>query len=96
MTRSRSRLQIAADVLRTTDEGCSKPTRIMYWSSLSRRPMTGILDRLVNDGLVRIDRIKHGSHLHLGHSITDEGKRVFGAYRNLGVLLNWRVRVELG
>jgi predicted transcriptional regulator len=87
---------MAADVLRTADGGCSKTTRIVYKSSLSQRLMTRILDRLVNDGLVRIGRIKRGSHLHLGHSITDEGKRASEACVNLGALLNWRFHVELG
>lgn len=96
MTRRRPRLQIAVDVLRTTDEGCSKPTGIMYGNSLSRGPKTGILGRLVNDGLVRIDGIKCGRHLRSGRSVTGKGRGVFEACVNLGVLLNWRFCVELG
>ena len=95
MTRRRSRLQIVVDVLRIIDGGCRKPTRIMYKSNLSGRPLTRILDRLVNDGLVKIEEIKHGRYMHSRYTITSRGKRVLEAYRDLGALLNWRFHVEL-
>lgn len=52
MTR-RSKLEICLDVLWVIKNGSSKPTRIMYDSNLSWRPLKNILKFMVTRGLIR-------------------------------------------
>jgi len=52
MTARRSKLEIYLDVLAIVKEGTEKPTRIMYGSNLSWKPLQKILNSMVKQGLV--------------------------------------------
>jgi predicted transcriptional regulator len=72
MTLKRSKLEIYLDVLKTIRKGTIKPTRIMYRTNLSWKPLMEVLDSLVKQGLVTIK--VEGSHKC--YEITDKGKNV--------------------
>ncbi|MFB0558622.1 MAG: winged helix-turn-helix domain-containing protein [Candidatus Bathyarchaeia archaeon] len=48
----RSRLEIYLDVLWAIKKGTRKPTRIMYESNLSWKPLQGILKSMISQGLI--------------------------------------------
>ncbi len=52
MKRRRSKLEIYLDVLWTIKSGTKKPTRIMYESNLSWKPLQRTLNSLTAQGLV--------------------------------------------
>jgi len=75
----RSKLQIFEDILRVIDSGEYKPTRIMYKSNLSWKPLNRILDRMVNLGLIKEKNVK--SHRYF--FITPKGKEFLELMDNL-------------
>lgn len=52
MKRRRSKLEVYLDVLWTIKNGTTKPTRIMYESNLSWKPLQRTLNSLASQGLV--------------------------------------------
>ena len=48
----RSRLEIYFEILEVIDRGIDKPTRIMYKTNLSWKPLQKILDSMVAQGLI--------------------------------------------
>jgi len=68
----RSKLQIYLDVLRIINEGTDKPTRIMYATNLSWKPLTKILDSLKDQGLIVTGN--NGSHKR--YETTERGRDV--------------------
>ena len=52
MKNRRSRLEIYLDVLQTIKEGTRKPTRIMYGANLSWKLLQGVIDSMVDQGLI--------------------------------------------
>ncbi|MDH5794855.1 MAG: DUF4364 family protein [Candidatus Bathyarchaeota archaeon] len=72
MTSKRSKLEIYVDVLKTIRKGTRKPTRIMYRTNLSWKPLMKILSSLANQGLITV--IEEGNHKF--YEITDKGKNV--------------------
>jgi predicted transcriptional regulator len=52
MKRRRSKLEVYLDVLWTIKSGTTKPTRIMYESNLSWKPLQRTLNSLASQGLV--------------------------------------------
>ena len=74
----RNRTEIYIDVLKAIKDGLEKPTRIMYRSNLSWRPLKRILDELVRLGLVERKTIKprNGSRERAIYTITEKGLRV--------------------
>jgi len=52
MKRRRSKLEVYLDVLWTIKSGTTKPTRIMYESNLSWKPLQRTLNSLATQGLV--------------------------------------------
>ncbi len=48
----RSRLEIYLDILKVLRKGESRPTRIMYQSNLSWKPLMKILDSLIKQEIV--------------------------------------------
>ena len=52
MKRRRSKLEVYLDVLWTIKSGTQKPTRIMYESNLSWKPLQRTLNSLASQGLV--------------------------------------------
>jgi predicted transcriptional regulator len=52
MSSRRSKFEILVDILTQIKGGVSLPTRIMYSTNLSWKPLTQMLDSLVSQGLV--------------------------------------------
>jgi len=54
MPLKRSKIEIYLDVLKAIKKGTYKPTRIMYRTNLSWKPLMEVLDALNNQGLVNV------------------------------------------
>ena len=52
MSSRRSRFEIYVDVLSEIMNGSNKPTKIMYGANLSYKPLKGILQSLLDQGLI--------------------------------------------
>ena len=52
MKNRRSKLEIYLDVLQTIKAGTTKPTRIMYSANLSWKLLQGVLESMVDQGLI--------------------------------------------
>lgn len=76
MSLKRSRLEIYLDVLKVVSKGTEKPTRIMYRTNLSWKPLMKILESLQAQGLVVTDR--NGNHTI--YEITEKGKSILGYF----------------
>jgi len=72
MSYKRSRLEIYLDILKVIGKGTQKPTRIMYKTNLSWRPLMGILESMLDQGLI----IKDDDGKHATYSMTEKGKNV--------------------
>lgn len=72
MSLKRSRLEIYLDVLKVINRGTHKPTRVMYRTNLSWKPLMKILQSLVDQGLI----IKNEDNGHTIYSITQKGRNV--------------------
>jgi predicted transcriptional regulator len=72
LTSKRSKLDIYLDVLKVIRKGTFKPTRIMYKTNLSWKPLTEVLGSLSSQGLVTVQN--KGSHKF--YHITEKGKSV--------------------
>jgi predicted transcriptional regulator len=72
MTSKRAKLEIYLDVLRAIKKGTNKPTRIMYKTNLSWKPLTKVLDSLVEQGLITAK--KEGNHSV--YDITEKGQNI--------------------
>jgi len=73
----RSRLEIYLDVLQVIRKGTHKPTRIMYRTNLSWKPLMGVLDAMMGQDLIVAE--KRGSHTV--YEITEKGKNVLNYFR---------------
>jgi len=72
MTSKRSKLEIYLDILKVISKGTRKPTRIMYRTNLSWKPLMKVLDSLTAQGFIVEE--KEGNHVL--YSITDKGKNI--------------------
>ena len=79
MTEKRSRLEIYLDVLKVIHNGHAKPTRIMYSSNLSWKPLKEILDSLLDQNLIEVQVEKKSKRYY----ITPKGLRVLGYFKKL-------------
>ena len=68
----RTRLEIMLNILRAVKSGVEKPTRIMYRTNLSWKPLMKVLTSLSDQGLVTV--IEEGNHRF--YEITDKGRNV--------------------
>jgi len=74
----RSRLEIYLDVLKVLRKGESRPTRIMYQSNLSWKPLTQILDSLVRQEIVEASQ----DNFHNVYCLTKKGFDVLEYFKN--------------
>jgi predicted transcriptional regulator len=74
----RSRLEIYLDVLKVLRKGESRPTRIMYQSNLSWKPLTQILDSLVRQEIVEVTQ----DNFHNVYCLTKKGFDVLEYFQN--------------
>ena len=72
----RSRIEIYLDVLQAIRKGVHKPTRIMYRTNLSWKPLMQVLDAMMEQNLIAID--KQGSHVV--YKITEKGMNVLNYF----------------
>ena len=70
MTYKRSKLELYLEVLDAIDKGTRKPTRIMYRTNLSWKPLMKILEYLQDQSLIKCEK-KGSSTIY---RITDKGK----------------------
>lgn len=78
MTRRRSKLEIYLDVLWTIKSGTTKPTRIMYGSNLSWKPLQRILQSMKEQELIAKIDAKDGrdKRTNTRYEITQKGENV--------------------
>ena len=72
MSLKRSRLEIYLDVLKVISKGTHKPTRIMYRTNLSWKPLMKILESLVDQALI----VKNENNGHVVYGIAQKGRNV--------------------
>jgi predicted transcriptional regulator len=68
----RSKLEIYIDILSAIKKGIYKPTKIMYRTNLSWKPLMEILDSLVGQELIKVKEDDE----HKIYEITEKGKNV--------------------
>ena len=76
MVSKRSRLEVYLDVLKTIKKGTVKPTRIMYRTNLSWKPLMQVLDTMVEQQLISVE--KEGTHVT--YKITEKGTNVLNYF----------------
>ena len=74
----RSRLEIYLDILKVLRKGESRPTRIMYQSNLSWKPLTQILDSLIRQEIVEATQI----NFHNVYRLTKKGFDTLEYFKN--------------
>ena len=78
----RSKLEIYLDILQIIKKGTHQPTRIMYKTNLSWKPLMTAIESMLEQGLLR--RKEEGTHST--YEITDKGKntlKYFGEAKEL-------------
>ena len=68
----RSRLEIYLDILKVVSKGTNKPTRIMYSSNLSWKPLMKMLESMMEQGLIKMEKEGIRSTYH----VTEKGKEI--------------------
>jgi len=76
MSLRRSNLEILLDVLSAVSNGVNKPTRIMYSTNLSWKPVQKILERLVDQGLLKEIEKTGNKRTKKEYTITEKGANV--------------------
>ena len=76
MSLRRSKLEILLDVLSAVSNGVNKPTRIMYSANLSCNPVQKILERLVDQGLLKEIEKTGSKRTKKKYTITEQGVNV--------------------
>lgn len=84
----RSKLDLVLGVLRTVNEGVTKPTRIMYAVNLSWKPTQNILQSLVEQGLLELTTDGASKRSRKSYSLTEKGYGVINYFDGAKQLLN--------
>ena len=77
MNTKRSKLEIYIDILTAISKGTQKPTRIMYRTNLSWKPLTKILESLIAQGLI----IREDGGKHSLYEVTEKGRNVLRYFK---------------
>jgi predicted transcriptional regulator len=72
MSYKRSKLEIYLEVLKVINKDTEKPTRIMYRTNLSWKPLTKVLESMQDQGFITSHK-KGGSTIY---KVTEKGKNV--------------------
>jgi len=72
----RSRIEIYLDILKAINKGVHKPTRIMYQTNLSWKPLMQVLNAMMEQNLIVLE--KQGSHVV--YRITEKGLNVLNYF----------------
>ncbi len=88
MTARRAKVEIYLEVLASIHSGEPRPTRIMYATNLSWKPLTQVLTSLEREGLIRsIEEGKDGRSKNL-YCITEKGESVLHYFEKTKNLLS--------
>jgi predicted transcriptional regulator len=82
----RSKLEIYLDILKVISKGTHKPTRIMYSSNLSWKPLTKSLESMMEQGLIKLEKDGIRSTYH----VTKKGKEILNYLNEATKLLEIR------
>jgi predicted transcriptional regulator len=80
----RSRLEIYLDVIKVLRKGESRPTRIMYQSNLSWKPLMQILDSLMRQEIIEVTQ----DSFHNVYRLTKKGIDVLEYFENAELEIN--------
>jgi len=84
----RSKLDITLSVLSSVKDGVDKPTRIMYASNLSWKPIQLILASLVDQGLLQEILVSGSGRSRVRYEITEKGLNVLDYFSGAKALLD--------
>lgn len=87
MSNRRSRLELMLDVLTAISEGVSKPTRIMYAANMSWNPTQRVLDKLVDEGHLRVVEEPSVHRAKKRYFITEKGLSVLRYFQGAEQLI---------
>jgi predicted transcriptional regulator len=79
----RSRLEMYLDVLNAIKKGVCRPTRIMYRTNLSWKPLMEVLDAMMTQELIEANR----QGRHTLYKITEKGKNLLNYFHEAMELL---------
>jgi len=83
MIMKRSRLEVCIDVLGIINEGCRKPTWIMYRSNTSWKPLNKILDALTSEGAITVKTAGDKKE----YDITEKGRSILKYHEKIRMSL---------
>ena len=83
MVPKRSKLEIYLDILKVISKGINKPTRIMYGSNLSWKPLKNALESMIEKGLITEESIG----IRTTYYVTTKGKEVLNYFKEAKRLL---------
>ena len=83
MVPKRSKLEIFLDILKAVSNGTHKPTRIMYKSNLSWKPLKKTLESMIKQGLIKEEK----NRIQSTYYITDKGKEILNYFKEVTKLL---------
>jgi len=89
MARKRSKLEIYLDILQTIKRGVNKPTRIMYRTNLSWKPLQKILESMIYQELIKtVEANKRKKYV-----ITEKGENVLGYFEQMMRLIKFEYEI---
>ena len=93
--KKRNRYTITYDILRSVLRGRRQRTKIMYDSNLSWVPLSELLKRLVDCGLLKVKLKKVDDYIRPLYFITEKGVEFVKMYEKLAKMLikNWNKKV---
>lgn len=93
MPNRRSKFEIYIDILTQIRSGINIPTRIMYSSNLSWKPLKQILLTLIKQGLIQDFQIDQGDkRTKISYKITEKGDNVLRYFNRAKDLMEVEVR----
>ncbi len=87
MSKRRSRLEITLTILSTIRDGVEKPTRIMYATNMSWKPVKRTLSHLVEQGLLVQVFNTESRQSRIRYQKTEKGKKVLDYFENADAIM---------
>ena len=95
MPNRRSKFEIYIDILTQIKSGINIPTRIMYSSNLSWKPLKQILLTLIKQGLIQDFQMDEGDkRTKISYQITEKGDNVLRYFNRAKDLMEVEVRAR--
>lgn len=88
MSVRRSKLNIMLGVLSTVKKGVDKPTKIMYATNLSWKPLQEVLSSLVKQELLREIEVPGNKRSRRRYEVTEKGVNVLTYFEGASELLD--------